>query len=220
MEAWVHLCRSMDPLRRGVIAKHELLQVLTFMGLRCSAHPIRCTAMRPRCSPSQAEPSRAEPSRAERWQRLPLPADARVRLSAEESEILGNSFPSGRAQGGQVRASARPSSDGARLRVRRVAPQHCRCAACEPQALHRPLRGAQVDYGAFTASLLRRLSPRVTALIKSTWARFEVVIRLLASPALGLFDPVGSSSHSGPSVIAQRWFSAALHLCCVLVAAG
>ena len=216
MEAWVHLCRSMDPLRRGVIAKHELLQVLTFMGLRCSAHPIRCTAMRPRCSTS-----RAEPSRAERWQRLPLPADARVRLSAEESEILGNSFPSGRAQGGQVRASARPSSDGARLRVRRVAPQHCRCAACEPQALHRPLRGAQVDYGAFTASLLRRLSPRVTALIKSTWARFEVVSRLLASPAPGLFRPPRAALRtSGRSVVAQRCFSAALHLCCVLLAAG
>ena len=59
VEAWVHLCRSMDPLRRGVIAKHELLQVLTFMGLRCSAHPIRCTAMRPRCSTSRADPSRA-----------------------------------------------------------------------------------------------------------------------------------------------------------------
>ena len=52
-----------------------------------------------------------------------------------------------------------------------------------------PLHGAQVDYGAFTASLLRRLSPRVTALIKSTWARFEVTACVARPRSIG---PEGS----------------------------
>jgi hypothetical protein len=155
----------MDPLRRGVIAKHELLQVLTFMGLRCSAqsHPMHCNAPALFAEPSAGSVYLCPPTLVSDCLRT------RARFSATATRLGGH----------RAGRSARPSSDDARLRVRRVAAQHCRCAACEPQALHRPLHRAQVDYGAFTASLLRRLSPRVTALIKSTWARFEVVSRLL-----------------------------------------